>query len=214
MPASTDAQPAPRLRRPRWRDPRLLIGLLLVLASVAGVVALLQSADRTQAYWAAKQDLAPGAPLSEGHFVPVQANLAGAEGHYLSADEPAPVDRMLVATVRAGELVPADGVVDADPQRRRPVGLTLAEPLPAGVGVGDRVDVWVALPVQEGRGFRKPERLASGVELSELVTDAGAFGAGESIRIQAMVGPEELPELLEAKVREARITVVPTLGGH
>ena len=33
-----------RLRRPRWRDPRLLVGLVLVLASVAGVVALLTAA--------------------------------------------------------------------------------------------------------------------------------------------------------------------------
>lgn len=214
MPAATGTETAARLRRPRWRDPRLLVGLLLVLASVAGVVALLQSTDRTAAYWAAKQDLAPGAPLSEGHFVPVEANLAGADERYLSADEPAPVDRMLVSAVRAGELVPAGGVVDADPQERRPVGLALAEPLPSGVGVGDRVDVWVALPEQEGNGFGRPERLAARVELSELVEDSGAFGAGGSIRIQAMIGPEELPELLEAKVRDARITVVPTLGGH
>jgi len=35
-----------RLRRPRWRDPRLLVGLVLVLASIAGVVALVASAQR------------------------------------------------------------------------------------------------------------------------------------------------------------------------
>lgn len=214
MPASTGTETAARLRRPRWRDPRLLVGLLLVLASVAGVVALLQSADRTDAYWAAKKDLAPGAPLAEGHFVAVEANLAGADERYLSADEPAPADRMLVSAVRAGELVPAGGVVDVDPHERRPVGLTLAEPLPDGVGVGDRVDVWVALPEQEGRGFGRPERLATHVEIAELVEDAGTFGTGQSIRVQVMVGPKELPELLEAKVRDARITVVPTLGGH
>ena len=214
MPASTGTETAARLRRPRWRDPRLIVGLLLVLASVAGVVALLQSADRTQAYWAAKKDLAPGAPLAEHHFVPVEANLSGADRHYLSADEPAPVDSMLLAAVREGELIPAGGVVEADPQQRRPVGLSLAEPLPAGVGVGDRVDVWVALPEEEGHGYARPERIAERVELSELVEDTGAFGAGEGIRVQAMVGPDQLPELLEAKVRDARITVVPTLGGH
>lgn len=214
MPASTGTETAARLRRPRWRDPRLIVGLLLVLASVAGVVALLQSADRTDAYWAARKDLAPGAPLTADHFVAVEANLAGADERYLSADEPAPVDRMLVSAVRAGELVPAAGVADTDPQQRRPVGLTLAEPLPAGVGVGDRVDVWVAMPKGEGRGFATPERLADRVEIAELVEDAGAFGAGQSIRVQAMVGPKELPDLLEAKVQDARITVVPTLGGH
>ena len=39
-----------RLRRPRWRDPRLLVGLMLVLASIAGVVALVASSQRTAAY--------------------------------------------------------------------------------------------------------------------------------------------------------------------
>ncbi|NYL94127.1 flagellar biosynthesis protein FlgA, partial [Salmonella enterica subsp. enterica serovar Typhimurium] len=42
-----------RLRRPRWRDPRLLVGLMLVLASIAGVVALVASSQRTAAYWTA-----------------------------------------------------------------------------------------------------------------------------------------------------------------
>lgn len=214
MSASTGTAAAARLRRPRWTDPRLLVGLLLVLASVAGVVAVLQSAERTEVYWAAKKDLAAGAPLGAGHFVAVEANLGGAEDRYLSAEQPPPTDRMLVAALRAGELVPAGAVVEADPQQRRPVGLTLAEPLPQGVGVGDRVDVWVALPEEDGQGFDRPEQLAVGAELAELVEDAGAFGSGQSVRIQALIGPEELPELLTAKVRDARITVVPTLGGH
>jgi hypothetical protein len=34
---------ARRLRRPSWRDPRLLVGLLLVLLSVVGVAGLLRA---------------------------------------------------------------------------------------------------------------------------------------------------------------------------
>ena len=35
-----------RLKRPSWKDPRLLIGILLVLASVVGVISLVGAADQ------------------------------------------------------------------------------------------------------------------------------------------------------------------------
>ena len=38
---------AARLKRPSWKDPRLLVGILLVLVSVAGVGFLVGRADRT-----------------------------------------------------------------------------------------------------------------------------------------------------------------------
>lgn len=203
-----------RLRRPRWRDPRLLVGLLLVLASVAGVVALVGSAQRTQGYWAAARDIAPGTPVDAGAFTRVEANLSGAERLYLSADDPAPAGRLVSSAVRAGELVPVGALADADPQGRRPVGVELAEPLPEGVGVGDRVDVWVAAPREGGRGHEDPKRLAQGIEIAELAHDEAGFGGGATTRLQLMVGDDVLPGLLDAKVSDSRITVVPSVGAR
>lgn len=201
-----------RLRRPRWRDPRLLVGLLLVLASVAGVVALVASSQRTGAYWSAAQDIAPGTPVEAGQFVAVEANLGGAAERYLPADGPAPTGQVVAGALRAGELVPRQALGDVDPQRRRPVGVELAEPLPERVGVGDRVDVWVAAPVEGGRGHADPQRLAEGIEIAELAQVQGGLGGGAATRLQLMVGEDVLPGLLDAKVKDARITVVPALG--
>ena len=111
-----------RLRRPRWRDPRLLVGLVLVLASVAGVVALLAAAQRTQTYWVAARDIAPGTPVDAAAFVPAEAQLGDAAGLYLTADHPAPAGQVVGAVVRRGELVPAGVMAPADPARRRPRG--------------------------------------------------------------------------------------------
>lgn len=201
-----------RLCRPRWRDPRLLVGLVLVLASLAGVTAIVAGAQRTQTYWAAARDLAPGAPVPADAFVPVDANLADAAGHYLRADAPAPEGKVVGAVVRAGELVPADALADVDPQRRRPVGVQLAEPLPAGTSAGDRVDVWVATRQDDGRDYEAPRRIAEGLEISELTEAEGGFGTGATTRLQLMAGEDVLAQLLDAKVSEARITVVPALG--
>ena len=59
-PAATDSPPAARLGRPRWRDARLLGGLLLVLLSVVLGARVLAAADDTVAVWSVTTDLAAG----------------------------------------------------------------------------------------------------------------------------------------------------------
>ena len=59
MPAAENP-PGARLSKPSWKDPRLLVGLLLVLASVAGVVALVDAADRTVEAYAATRTSSSG----------------------------------------------------------------------------------------------------------------------------------------------------------
>lgn len=66
---------APRLSKPSWKDPRLLIGILLVLASVAGVVALVGNAARTVPMYAAKDALVVGQSITVDSFTIVQVQL-------------------------------------------------------------------------------------------------------------------------------------------
>ena len=201
-----------RLRRPRWRDPRLLVGLVLVLASIAGVVALVGSSQRTAAYWAVVGDLPPGAPIEAGDLRAVDVNLGEAGERYLSADAPAPEGRTVSGTVRAGELLPAAALVDVDPGGRRPVGVAVGEPLPSGVGVGDRVDVWVAMPAEGGRGHADPVRTAEALEISEVTAEQNGFGGSGSTRVQLLAPEQVLPRIVDAKVKDARVTLVPAHG--
>lgn len=200
----------PRLRRPGWRDPRLLAGLLLVLLSVAGIVALVQSLDSSDGYWAAKQDLVPGEVVDSSQLAVVQARLGDAADDYLPADEPFPEGSSVVGTVRQGELLPSGAVAGVDPASRQPVSLTVDDPLPEGTGAGARVDVWIA--VRDGsQDFAKPELVAPSAELAEVDEATGSFGAGSGVTVQVLVGPEELPEVLDAKGNGASISVVPSL---
>ena len=72
--------PAPRLSKPSWKDPRLLIGILLVLASVAGVVALVGNADSTVPMYAAKDALVVGQKITAESFTVVQVQLGDVDG--------------------------------------------------------------------------------------------------------------------------------------
>lgn len=204
---------APRLRRPSWKDPRLVAGVLLVVLSVVGVVMLVRSLDQSQGYWAATEDLVPGASLSQNQFTVVQAQLGDADGRYLRADEPAPDGAYISGTVRRGELVPSGSVVDADPEGRQPVALSLQDQLPQGTAPGDRVDLWISAAGQN-QEFDAPELVAQGAELAEVGESTGAFGTSTGIVIHVLLAPDQLPSVLEAKSNGSRINVVPSVGGR
>ena len=91
--------PAPRaarLRRPRWRDTRLLVGVLLVLASVAlGSLAVGHADDRTPVF-AARGPLVPGQRLTDQDLRRVDVQLGAELDHYLSAAAGLAPDRFVL----------------------------------------------------------------------------------------------------------------------
>lgn len=208
---ATNASAALRLRRPSWKDPRLLIGVLLVCVSIAGVVALVQSADRTTDVYVARSDLPVGAELSEEDFGTVAVRLGDSQGSYRTVSEGLPNDAVAQRLIKAGELLPASALGTADSLDRKPVGLSIEDPLPAGTATGDRVDVWVS-PRGEGNNFGAPELLVEGAEIYDYLEEDSALGATSSTRVFVLVGDEELPQLVDALSNDARITVVLNRG--
>lgn len=196
-----------RLRKPSWKDPRLLVGILLVCVSIAGVIALVESADKTVGVYAAREDLPVGAELTEGDFHIVRVQLGDAEGAYRTSSEGFPDNAFAQRLISAGELLPASGIVAADALDRKPVGLTIEDPLPAGTATGDRVDVWVS-PRGEGNEFGAPELLLDGAEIYDYTEEDSALGATQSARVFVLVGDDNLPALIGALSNEARIAVV------
>lgn len=203
----TSSAPSARLQKPSWRDPRLLVGLLLVLASVAGVVALVNGADRTSDVYAAKEELAVGTALTAEKLVVVPVRLGDLDPKYLALAGGIPDDAVVKSLVREGELLPASAVGAADSLDRKPVGLTVADPLPSGTAAGDRVDVWISLQA-ENNAYAEPELLLEAAEISELVISESALGASQSTLVHVLVEDGKLPALLNALSNEARITVV------
>ena len=64
-PAAPGGPPtALRLRNPSWRDPRLWVGVALVLVSVVAGARLLASADDTVGVWSASSDLTDIHPIT------------------------------------------------------------------------------------------------------------------------------------------------------
>jgi hypothetical protein len=107
-PAAADVLPGPtprRVRPPRWLDLRLVLGVLLVLASVLLGARVVSAADATVPVWAVSGDLAAGTELTAEDLIAVDVRLDEAADSYLSTGT-RPEGRTLARAVREGELLP------------------------------------------------------------------------------------------------------------
>ncbi len=180
--------PAVRLVRPGWRDPRLMVGVLLVCASVLLGARLLATGDDMVAVWAARAPVAAGARLQQEDLQATRVRFASAAdaGRYLSADRP--LDGPLVATrdLGAGELLPA-AAVDAGAPALRQLPLTLpAGAVPPGARAGARVDVYV-VPRESGAAAGDAGGRLVLEDVPVLALGRGGVGGPEAPR-QVVVG--------------------------
>src|SRR5690625_4906457 len=152
---------ARRIRPPGWRGPRLIIGVLLVTLSVAGVVTLVQSIDERQGNWAASDDIVPGAKDSAEDLHVGQASMSDSSDNYWLADQELPPEFLVTSTILQGELLAQRQVTETDPDGRQQVGTRVVDDMPAVVTTGSRVDVWVAAASEDGRGYDEPKTMIS-----------------------------------------------------
>lgn len=158
----TPTPPATRASSSSWRDPRLVLGVALVAGCVLVGSRLLAGADDTTAVWRLRHDVPAGAPLSGSDLVPARVHFDdGAGQHYLSAGTGLTEGATAAHDLAAGDLLPRSALADGDRPALVEVPLSVApDDLPAGVGRGATVDVWVLPDTPAGSGDRARARLA------------------------------------------------------
>src|SRR3954464_13943590 len=105
-PADTPMPVASRLRPPGWRDRRLVVGVVLVLASVAFGASVIARGDNTQPVYAAGHPLLPGQRLTTDDLQVVHVRLGGQRGRYLGPAALPADGAVVIRSVQDGELVP------------------------------------------------------------------------------------------------------------
>ncbi|MGW1343098.1 SAF domain-containing protein [Kribbella sp. NPDC002412] len=184
--------PAQRNRRARWKDGRLVLGVLLVAITALAGAKLLSSADDTTTIWAAKRDLAAGTKLTGDDLTTARVRFTNGEdaGRYVAAD--ADLKGLVVTrAVDAGEFVPREAAVSESDNDRTELPLSVATGrLPSDIAAGDDVDIWVV-----PKDAAQAKLLWAKVRV--LQADAVKGVAGGSARRQVLVGlaPNDLPRL-------------------
>lgn len=192
-------------------DVRLVIGLLLVAASVAAVTLLVGAADTRVTVYAAGEALAPGDRIDADDLVERSVALDGAEELYLRVGS-VPVEGFVVAQpVAAGQLVPVSAAGSVDGQRATSLVLQLAGPVSTVVETGSLVDVW-GVTLLEGGETGTPVVLASQATVVRVLEDetliAGAGGAASTVEV--LVPRTRVARLLQAIARGDALAVVPS----
>src|SRR5690606_25236861 len=135
-------------------------GLLLVGASVAGVVAVVSAADTSTGVYTAREPLTQGQVVSADDLVVSNVRVGGAGSLYLLEGEIPPDGLVVTRPVAEGELVPASAVGSSAGLRYASIVVALNGRLPGAVGPGSLVDLWSSREAEAG-GFGPPAVLVS-----------------------------------------------------
>lgn len=214
-PPEVASPPAVRLRSPGWRDPRLLIGIVLVAGSVAIGTSVFATADRTTPVYAADGPLVAGDPVTPDSVAVRHVRLGESGGAYLPADVALPDGLVAVRTVGDGELVPVAAVVDGGELDVRPVAVQPDGPVSSRVVEGALVDLW---SVPEGPARTPdapppaPRQLAAGLVVAEVFEPSGTFSVGGRPTVHVLVPLDDLADVLAALAGDGSVEVVPVPG--
>lgn len=200
--------PAPRrLSRAKWLDPRIIGGLVLVIACVVIGARVIGASQHTTPVLAAGHDLATGTVLTAADVVTVDVNLGDATGNYLGGGSVV-TGRTLLQPLRAGELVAASVV--GDPETGRVLVIPVSpDKMPPGVGHGSVIDLY--LTTGDGADQRT-EPVAQKITVQSVAAPAsgGLSGAGSNgFQVAVLLPAAQADELIRTLPKgEAVVSLV------
>ncbi|UJP11435.1 SAF domain-containing protein [Microbacterium sp. KUDC0406] len=201
-----------RTRRPFYGDLRFLIGIALVIASVAGVWLLVGAARQTTPVLQASRTIVPGEPLGSSDFQVVEVGLGPLTDDYLAPQDLEP-GMIAVRTIDDGELVPRSGTADADAGRTTAIVITSTGAIPASVKAGSTVELWQAPPSKDGRSFGDPRILVADAVVASVAEPEGMLSDART-DVEVVVDRADVADVLSAMNGGAAVSVIPAGPGE
>lgn len=195
----------PRFTLPRMRDPRVLVGIILVIASLLGAWAVITRVANTVTVWAASKPLASGSTIDQDSLTAVEVRLPDTEDKYVRTDQSSPVGMSVTGSVAAGELVPASVLVDPARLDGRVIALDIPGNLPQAVQAGAFVDVWATDTKDEET---QPVEVLSRAHVHAVGRDEGGFTSTAGTRLEIYVPNDKLQQVLEVVATDHRVSIV------
>lgn len=205
---------AGRIAPPRWRDPRVVIGVLLVVASVLGTFFLVRASAETVGVYSATRALAPGENVDPADLAVVEVKLPRSAQFYLAAAQGPPEAAVVLEPVAEGELIPARALGGAGELAGRAVSIDVPGSLPRGVARGVRVDLWATPRAALGEEASDPREILADVPVLSTDEDDSGLGAADGARIEVFVASEDLGVLMTSLAQEDHLAVVIIPGGR
>lgn len=209
--AAPSARRAPKPHRP-WRDIRLLLGVVLIAASIAGVWAVVALSRQTEPVLVAAHRILPGQTVGPADFRVADAALGESRDVYLTTASALGDSSIATRTIGAGELIAKDAVAGAQAVTTTTVTVHTGQDVPSAVREGTDVDVWAAA-AREGGGFERPEVIVPHAVVASVTRDKGVMG-GADAGVELVVPRDAVAALLAAIANDAALSVVPNGSGR
>lgn len=198
---------ATRLRRPTVKDPRLVVGILLVALSVwLGVWAVDNAKDLSVAYVAA-QPIVAGQAVTQEHLRPVEVNLAAQGSQYVSVPLDADHNYIATTTIGEGQFVPTASLAHDQTYATRVVALSTSTVLPSNVTVGTTVELWAA-PRGASPNEAPPSLIASDLVVAQLPSSDQGFSAASGQTVHVVVPAEQVSDVLAVSMGDMTLSLL------
>lgn len=209
---SLAVKPARRITVQPWRDPRLVFGVLLVLAAMVIGAKAFAAQDNTQAFWTVRSNVAAGDRIDQNDLVQTRIHVpADLADHYFAVDDefPADLDALVwVRKVERGALVERAAVVPADERTTAELPLNVADgAFPADLRRGDRVDVWVG-PGQGQPAEKESVRVLHAVRVLSAGAEDDVIGGSTGRTVLVASGSQELQGTVVSQISSGHVTLV------
>jgi hypothetical protein len=189
-------------------DPRLLIGIVLVGVSTAGVWALVSGLDDSADVYAVRDTVTPGTRLHESDLSLESARLGETAKRYLTPGDLPEQGLVVTRTIGAGELVPASAVDAVDRADLATVVVPSRGALPSELQMGSTVDVWAAGELEQG-GFEPPAVLVADAQIAGIHEPEGMVASSAGVSVELLIPREKVAALLQALAAGDAIDLVP-----
>jgi hypothetical protein len=203
----SDAQPtarkASRLALPRWADPKLLFGVLLVIVAMLLGARVFAMADNTVEIYAVKADMKTGDVLEGSSVVPVRVRFTGADNAnaYVSATETIPTAMKITHDLRAGEFLPRSAFAATTTEQLLDMAIPVKDEAIPPLGTGDHVNVVVSPQAASGESSDAVMVLKDVPVVQAPSTGGGGItGGNASAGLTVRVDPAKQPGFDQAKV--------------
>lgn len=209
---------ATRLARPRWLDLRLVLGLVLVLASVLLGARVMSASDDSVAVWALRHDVAPRTALSSGDLEVREVRVPGGAMHYVHAAQPA-AGLVTTRRVTSGELLPASAVVRGSLRDFREVALAVDAVVARGLQENAVVDIYVIPRVDAraddaGVGQTSVTPVLRSATVVDRGDDGRGLGASATVAVTVLVPSDRVGRVVAATARgDVQLVRVPVTAG-
>jgi len=209
------SQPAAmRLRKPGWRDPRLIIGVILMALGIGIGSIVVSSASNTVSVYVAKGALPAGQALGPEDVLTQQVRIPDHQATYLTPEIATQYwwneGPRIARSIGPGEVIPLAALTNANIHDLRPVVFTVTTGIDH-ISVGSVVDLW---HVSDVNSEDRPRELAAGLEVSAISDDAGPLSISGAASVTVLVPISQLEEVLNAKSSAGSIELVQHLRGE